>query len=115
MVDEADAFAAWQAVHYVVDRNIEGALVECGVWRGGVSILMAQCLLELAISDREQYLYDTFEGAGADSENGGSVLHGWVKRNGWDVDKNNPDLWTRYLDCFYFSVTTLTTVSPLSV
>ena len=54
-------------------------------------------------------LYDTFEGAGADSENGGSVLHGWVKRNGWDVDKNNPDLWTRYLDCFYFSVTTLTT------
>lgn len=54
-------------------------------------------------------LYQTFEGAGADSENGGSVLHGWVKRNGWDIDEHNPNLWTRYLDCFYFSVTTLTT------
>jgi Ca2+-binding EF-hand superfamily protein/CRP-like cAMP-binding protein len=55
-------------------------------------------------------LYATFEGAALDSENGGSVLHGWVKRNGWDIDKNNPNLYTRYLDCFYFSVTTLTTV-----
>ena len=54
-------------------------------------------------------LYETFEGAGADSENGGSVLHGWVQQHGWHLDKNNPSLWTRYLDCFYFSVTTLTT------
>ena len=54
-------------------------------------------------------LYETFEGAGADSENGGQVLHGWVQQNGWHLDKNNPTLWTRYLDCFYFSVTTLTT------
>jgi O-methyltransferase len=39
-------------------RNIPGSIVECGVWRGGMSAGMA----ELLGNEREYYLFDSFEG-----------------------------------------------------
>lgn len=68
MVDEPTAYAAWQAIEYVANRGIPGAIVECGVWRGGVSMLMAECVRQLGVSDRKQYLYDTFEGMSAPTD-----------------------------------------------
>jgi hypothetical protein len=50
------------ATHYVVDNDIPGALVECGVWRGGSMQAVAKTLLELDATDRDLYLFDTFEG-----------------------------------------------------
>lgn len=50
------------AVRYVVANRIEGAVVECGVWRGGSSMLAALTLLELKDTSRDLYLFDTFEG-----------------------------------------------------
>lgn len=50
------------AVRYIVNNNISGDLVECGVWRGGSMMAMALTLLKLNVQDRELYLYDTFEG-----------------------------------------------------
>lgn len=61
MVDKYSSHAAWRAVNYVLDRNIDGAIVECGVWRGGISIMMAS-VIESRSSNKKQYLYDTFEG-----------------------------------------------------
>ena len=49
------------AAHYVVAANVPGAVVECGVWRGG-SAMMAGLSLEEAGDRRELWLYDTFEG-----------------------------------------------------
>lgn len=51
-----------KAVRYVIERNIPGAFVECGVWRGGSVLAMIKQLQALGISDRDIYLYDTFEG-----------------------------------------------------
>ena len=48
-------------VDYVVANNIKGDLVECGVWRGGCSMIMAQKLLTLN-AIRRIWLYDTFDG-----------------------------------------------------
>jgi hypothetical protein len=56
------------AVDYVVDRGIEGALVECGVWRGGSVLAMILRLQRLGVRDRDVYLYDTFEGMTAPAE-----------------------------------------------
>jgi hypothetical protein len=39
-----------------------GCFVECGVWRGGSVMLIAATLMQLGITDRDIYLYDTFEG-----------------------------------------------------
>lgn len=46
---------------YVVENNIEGDFVECGVWRGGNSIA-AKKIFELLGSKKEVWLFDTFAG-----------------------------------------------------
>jgi O-methyltransferase len=54
--------ATVEAVRYCVDRDVPGAFVECGVWRGGSLLAMALTLLELGVRDRDLYGFDTFEG-----------------------------------------------------
>ena len=69
MVDLPGAFVLWNAVEHVCRSSIVGALVECGVWRGGMSILMRRRaqLLEGSLL-RPQFLYDTFEGMSKPSD-----------------------------------------------
>jgi O-methyltransferase len=55
-------YALWQATRHVIATGVLGALVECGVWRGGSSMVMAHTMLTIGVSDRELWLYDTFEG-----------------------------------------------------
>ena len=54
--------ALLKSVRYVIARSIPGALVECGVWRGGSVLAMIHQLQALGVTDRDIYLYDTFEG-----------------------------------------------------
>jgi hypothetical protein len=54
-------YALYAAVRYVASAKVGGALVECGVWKGGSAMLMAQILVDLC-EEKEIYLYDTFEG-----------------------------------------------------
>ena len=61
-------FALYTAVTYVLDRNIPGDILECGVWRGGSALLAALILKMRGINDRTLYLYDTFEGMPAPTE-----------------------------------------------
>jgi hypothetical protein len=58
-------FANVQAVRYMVNAGLEGDVVECGVWRGGSMMTMAQTLLNLGDSSRNLHLYDTFSGMSA--------------------------------------------------
>jgi O-methyltransferase len=51
-----------EAVRYCERRKIPGAFAECGVWRGGSVLAMILTLEALGTSDRDIYLYDTFEG-----------------------------------------------------
>jgi hypothetical protein len=46
----------------VVANNIPGDFVECGVWRGGCSILMRAVLAETGDETRRVWLFDSFEG-----------------------------------------------------
>jgi O-methyltransferase len=50
------------AVRHVVNRGVPGAIVECGVWKGGSMMVIAHTLIELGRSDIDLYLFDTFEG-----------------------------------------------------
>lgn len=54
--------ATIDAVDYAVRRGIPGALVECGVWRGGSVLAMIKTLQRHGVSDRDIYLFDTFTG-----------------------------------------------------
>ena len=50
------------AVGYLQRNDIPGAIVECGVYRGGSVMAAASCLLRDAPPRREIWLYDTFDG-----------------------------------------------------
>ena len=51
-----------EAVKYIVHHNIEGDVVECGVWRGGSMLATAEALEHFNSTSRNLYLYDTYEG-----------------------------------------------------
>lgn len=55
-------WALYGAVRYISKSGIEGDFVECGVWRGGSSMLSALTLISLNDLKKKIYLYDTFEG-----------------------------------------------------
>jgi O-methyltransferase len=55
-------YAIAHAVRYVVATGVRGAVVECGVWRGGSMMAVARTLLQLDRTDLDLYLFDTFEG-----------------------------------------------------
>ena len=63
------------SVKYIVQNQIEGAMVECGVWKGGSSMAVSMTLLELGIFDRDIYLYDTYSGMSTPTDHDVSV-HG---------------------------------------
>jgi O-methyltransferase len=58
----ARMFALYSAIRFVSAQALVGDIVECGVWRGGSSMLAALTLLGEGDVDRGIYLYDTFEG-----------------------------------------------------
>lgn len=51
-----------QAVRHVVRAGIPGCFVECGVWRGGSSMASALTLIQEGDTERDLFLFDTFEG-----------------------------------------------------
>ena len=56
-------FALYQAVKYIHNAKIAGDLVECGVWKGGSSIVMALTIEDLnKYHNKKLYLYDTYDG-----------------------------------------------------
>lgn len=96
--------AVCDAVRYVTAAGIDGAYVECGVWRGGSSMAAALAFQALGVTDRELYLFDTFEGMSAptehdkragDAADAGKLLEGssqsekiWCKASIEDVSAN---------------------------
>jgi hypothetical protein len=54
--------ALCQAIRYLVQNQIAGDLVECGVWRGGSVMAALRTLKLMNDVERRVWLYDTFEG-----------------------------------------------------
>ena len=50
------------AVDYVIDNDVPGAFVECGLWKGGSMMAIAMRLKDRGVTDRDLYGFDTFEG-----------------------------------------------------
>jgi hypothetical protein len=54
--------ALCDAVQYVVNNQIPGDIVECGVWKGGSMMAVARTLMHASDQGRDLFLFDTFEG-----------------------------------------------------
>ena len=80
------------AVKYITANRVPGAILECGVWRGGSVMAALYTLASLGDTSREIYLCDTFEGMSPPSEKdvmfdgtkAESVLTGVEKQEGVD-------------------------------
>jgi predicted O-methyltransferase YrrM len=57
--------AVAEGIRYVTQNSIPGAIVECGVWRGGSTMAAALALRAAGDTSRELFLFDTFEGMSA--------------------------------------------------
>ncbi|MGK7931025.1 MAG: TylF/MycF/NovP-related O-methyltransferase [Microcystaceae cyanobacterium] len=69
MTSRERIFALCQAIRYVSHNQIEGDIVECGVWRGGSMMAAIETLLSIHDKGRHLYLFDTFEGMSEPTEN----------------------------------------------
>jgi O-methyltransferase len=54
--------ALCDSVSHVARADVPGAIVECGVWKGGSMMAAALTLIRLGVTDRDLYLFDTFAG-----------------------------------------------------
>ncbi len=61
-------YALYTSVNYIIDNDIQGDFIECGVYKGGSSMMMALILKNKAIINRKIFLYDTFEGMSMPTE-----------------------------------------------
>jgi hypothetical protein len=64
------------AVRHCAGTGLQGAFVECGVWRGGSVLAMILTLQDLGVDDRELHLFDTFEGMTEPTEHDTSPFDG---------------------------------------
>src|SRR5687767_7228269 len=67
-------FATLLACRHVCEAGIPGDFVECGVWRGGNSLIAADVFRRYA-PNRHVYLFDTFAGMTAPTDRDVSI-HG---------------------------------------
>ena len=61
-------YALVKCLENVVENNIEGDFVECGVWRGG-NLILSQKIFDKHSSNKKVYGYDTFSGMTEPSSN----------------------------------------------
>tara|TARA_B100001093_G_scaffold114764_1_gene107102 strand:- start:1956 stop:2732 length:777 start_codon:yes stop_codon:yes gene_type:complete len=54
-------FSLMKSLEYVIQNNVEGDLVECGVWKGG-NLIVFQKYVEKFNLNKKIFAYDTFEG-----------------------------------------------------
>lgn len=48
----SNAYSLYSAIRYLVKNNIEGDIVECGVWKGGCMMVAALTLIGLGDTSR---------------------------------------------------------------
>ena len=85
--------ACIDAVRHCHRRGIEGSLAECGVWRGGSVLAMILTLQELGVTDRDVYLFDTFEGMTAPTEHDVSRAEGRAVEAWEEAEKEGSRAW----------------------
>ena len=55
-------YSTYKSIEYIIKNRIPGAIVECGVWKGGSALTIILTLIKFGDTDRQIYLYDTYNG-----------------------------------------------------
>lgn len=81
------AYAVYQSIRYIAGKGFTGDWVECGVWKGGASMLAALCFKKFHHQTADLWLYDTYRGMTAPDENDQIAV------SGQSVSERNPEGW----------------------
>jgi hypothetical protein len=92
MTSRERMYAMYQASRYVADAGIPGDVVECGVWRGGSSMMGALAMSAVPGAARKLWLYDTFEGMPEPSQedyglHGEDALAEWQRNQRGEINE----------------------------
>jgi O-methyltransferase len=79
MVPDASLELLYHQVQELVAEGIRGDLMECGVWRGGASFLMARALQYVNETTRRIWMLDSFQGLGAPAPIDGPAANAWSR------------------------------------
>jgi O-methyltransferase len=90
-VSRERCYGLYNAVNYIVKKNIEGDMVECGAWKGGSAMIIALTLLKLNDMSRIIWLYDTYEGMSKPTENDISSDNRINAGKEWDKNNKKDD------------------------
>lgn len=94
MTSPERVYSLIEAVKYICRNKIPGAIVECGVWKGGSMMAAAETLLREGDTTRDLFLYDTFEGMSKPGESDktrmGESASRLLSKN---MDKENNLIW----------------------
>jgi O-methyltransferase len=96
--------ATVDAVAHVVRRGVPGAFAECGVWRGGSVLAMVLQLQRMGVTDRDLYLYDTFEGMTQPTEQDTSRFHEPAMATWEAADREGRRPWQEYFEPTLFNL-----------
>ena len=85
-------YCLYKSIEYIVKSDIQGDMVECGVWKGGSSMLIALTLSHFSDLGRKIYLYDTYTGMSTPTKEdidytGMEVFETWNKGLGVNIQK----------------------------
>src|SRR5262245_7962333 len=61
-------YSLYKSINYITENKIEGDIVECGVWKGGSSMMAALSLIKSGDTSRTIYMYDTYKGMSVPTE-----------------------------------------------
>jgi hypothetical protein len=87
-------YSVYKSIEYIEKANIEGAIVECGVWRGGSTMCALLALKEHKNFNREVFLYDTYEGMSEPTDKDKDILGEAAAKQLANRTKNEEDvLW----------------------
>ena len=95
MLSKRRLVTLYQQVAYCEEHNIPGAFVECGVWKGGATGMMALANMQTAKQRRHLHLFDAFQeicepDATVDGERALREVKEFTGRSGHDKGKLQP-------------------------
>lgn len=86
-------YSVYKSVQYIVANKIEGDIVECGVWKGGSSMMASLTLMKSDDISKKLFLYDTYAGMSAPTEKDVTYFDEPGKNEWKDSQKSEHNEW----------------------
>lgn len=93
MLNWIKLYNTYNAVRYAAHNRLPGAIVECGVYRGGCVGMMLETLVLHNDTARDVYVYDTFDGMPQPGPEDINVNKGFTAQSAYDDKTSDGRKW----------------------